>query len=153
MLKRSESDMLEMRPIKVRLGKKDYEIPTLNNRQAAAWRDQLYEALGPLISTFDFGGIDLNANQATVSQMMSAKLCQELIQFPEKLSDLLFAYAPSLPKDEILEAATDEQIGLAFAQVAEVGYPFFFHLWAAKRALTKPPQPIPPQKLASPLPQ
>src|SRR6266705_4803095 len=151
MQRRSESDMLEMRPIKVRLGKQTYDIPTLNNRQASTWRDKLYEALGGLVSTFDFGGIDLNANRETVSEWMSTKLQQQMIAFPEKLAQLLFDFTPSLAekKEEILEAATDEQIGLAFAQVSEVGYPFFFHLWAAKRALSKPPEAM-PEKLASP---
>ena len=61
MQRRSESDMLEMRPIKVRLGKQTYDIPTLNNRQASAWRDKLHEALGGLVSTFDFGGMPHSA--------------------------------------------------------------------------------------------
>lgn len=143
MLKRSESDMLAMAPIKVRLGKKDYEVPTPNNRQAKEWRDKLYEALGPLLSNFDFQGVNLNADPTSVSQLMSAKLSQELIAFPAKLADLLFEFAPSLPKEEILDDASDEQISLAFSAVAEVGYPFFFHLWATKRALAMPTEKMP----------
>lgn len=135
--------MLAMSPIKLRLGKKDYEVPVLNNRKAAEWRDKLYESLGPLVASFDFAGIDLNASQQQVSQMMSAKLSQELIAYPKKLAELLFEFATDLPKDEILDEATDEQICLAFASVAEVGYPFFFHLWATKRALSIPPQKMP----------
>jgi len=142
MKRRSESDMLDMKPIKVKLGKSEYQIAVLNNRKAAAWREKLYQDLGPLVSSFDFKGIDLNANPETVSQLMSRKLSQELIAFPEKLAALLLAFAPDLPK-EALEDASDEQIGIAFSACAEVGYPFFFHLWATKRALAMPPEKIP----------
>lgn len=147
MQKRSESDMLDMRPIKVRLGKNDYEIPVLNNHKASAWRERLCQELGPLVASFDFGGIDLNANSETVSQLMSRRLSHELIKFPEKLLALLLEFAPELPK-EAIEEASDEQIGLAFSACAEVGYPFFFHLWATKRALAMAPEKI-PQPVAS----
>jgi len=140
--------MLSMAPIKLRLGKKDYEVPVLNNRKAAEWREKLFESLGPLVAAFDFTGIDLNASREQVSTLMSAKLSQELIAYPKKLAELLFEFAPILPKEEILDEASDEQICLAFSAVAEVGYPFFFHLWATKRALSipaqKPPATTPP---------
>jgi len=51
-------------------------------------------------------------------------LISALVQCPEKLADLLFAYAPSLPKDEILENSTEEQIVTAFSGLVEVAYPF-----------------------------
>ncbi|HJZ76947.1 MAG TPA: hypothetical protein VKE51_34690 [Vicinamibacterales bacterium] len=128
--------MLAMTPIRVRLGQADYSIPVLNNRKSKEWRDKLYAALAPIVANFDFGTINLNDNHEQVSQAMSTKLSQELIAFPTKLADLLFEYAGDvLPKEEILDNASDEQIALAFSQVAEVGYPFFFHLWATKRAL------------------
>jgi hypothetical protein len=134
--RRSESDMLSMAPIKVRLGTKDYEIPVLNNRKAKEWRDKLYAALGPIVANFDFTGIDLNASREQVSQLMSKKLSDEMIEYPQKLSELLFEFAGEvLPREQVLDEASDEQIALAFSQVAEVGYPFFFHLWATKRAM------------------
>jgi len=141
--RRTESDMLSMAPVKIRLGTQDFELPTLNNKKAAEWRDKLYAALGPLVAGFDFSGIDLNAAQQQVSAAMSAKLSQELIAYPKKLAELLIAFSPAVLQQEILDEATDEQICLAFAQVAEVGYPFFFHLWATKRALSVPMQKIP----------
>jgi hypothetical protein len=149
--RRSESDMLNMAPIKLRLGKRDFEVPILNNKKAAEWRDKLFEALSPLVAAVDFSGIDLSSSHSQVSQAMSAKLSQELIAYPQKLAQLLFDYAPSLPKEAIVDgedAASDEQICLAFAQVAEVGYPFFFHLWATKRALAIPGQ-KPPERSTS----
>ena len=135
--------MLSMAPIKVRLGSADYSLPVLNNKKAAEWRDKLYRSLAPLVAAFDFSGLDLSASQQIVSQAMSAKLSQELIGFPKELKTLAQEYAPEVLKDEVFDEATDEQICLAFAQIAEVGYPFFFHLWATKRAMSMPAQKIP----------
>ena len=141
--RRTESDMLSMAPIKIRLGTADYSVPVLNNKKAAEWRDKLYRRLGPLVAAFDFSGLDLSAPQQLVSQAMSTKLSQELIAYPKELKALAQEFAPDVLKDEVFEEATDEQICLAFAQIAEVGYPFFFHLWATKRALALPTQKIP----------
>lgn len=151
--KRTESDMLAMSPIKVRLGHADYEIAVLNNRKAKDWREKFYAALAPVVADLDFGGIDLNAAQEQVSKCMSSKLSQELIAFPARLAELLLAFASATEGNtitqEIIDDATDEQIQLAFAQVAEIGYPFFFHLWATKRALAHVPAiPIPTAKAA-----
>jgi len=141
-VRRTESDMLSMAPIKLRLGMKDFTVPVLNNRKAAAWREQLFAALAPLVAGFDFSGFDLNTAQQQVSAAMATKLSQELIAYPQRLAELLIAFSPDNLKSEDLEEATDEQICLAFSQVAEVGYPFFFHLWATKRAMATPMQKI-----------
>jgi hypothetical protein len=141
--RRTESDMLSMAPIKIRLGTTEYSVPVLNNKKAAEWRDKLYRRLGPLVAAFDFSGIDLSAPQQIVSQAMSTRLSQELIAYPLELRALTQEFAPDVLKDEVFEEATDEQICLAFAQIAEVGYPFFFHLWTTKRALALPAEKIP----------
>jgi hypothetical protein len=141
--RRSESDMLAMAPIKIRLGMTDYEVPVLTNKKASEWREKLYTRLAPLVSAMDYGGIDLNSNRQTVSAAMSQKLTQELLQFPLELKTLAQEFAPNVLTDEVFDEATDEQICLAFAQIAEVGYPFFFHLWATKRALATPPEKMP----------
>ena len=135
--------MLAMAPLKIRLGTAEYSVPVLNNKKAAEWRDKLYRRLGPLVAAFDFTGLDLAAPQQIVSQAMSTKLAQELIAYPKELKALTQEFAPDVLTDEAFEEASDEQICLAFAQIAEVGYPFFFHLWATKRAMATPPQKMP----------
>jgi hypothetical protein len=142
--RRSESDILTGAPIIVHLGGKDYEIPVLNNRKAAKWREKLFDALGPLVANVDFTGIDLNSNHSKVNEEMARKLSQEMLMFPEKLLELLLDYAgDSLKEADIMSdetKVTDEQIALAFAKVSEVGYPFFFHVWAATQAMATPAQ-------------
>jgi hypothetical protein len=70
-----------------------------------------------------------------------------MISFPENLLELLLAYAgEAIPRDAILSDdsdVTDEQIALAFSQVSEVGYPFFFHLLATQKALATTAQKMP----------
>ena len=147
--RRSESDILTGAPIIVKLGGKDYEIPVLNNRKAAKWREKLFEALGPLVANVDFTGIDLNSNHSKVNEEMARKLSQEMLMFPEKLLELLIDYAgKALDEAQLMSdetKVTDEQIALAFAKVSEVGYPFFFHVWAATQAMATPAQKMPTQ--------
>lgn len=151
--RRSESDILTGAPITVHLGGKDYEIPVLNNRKAAKWREKLFAALGPLIANVDFTGIDLNSNHSKVNEAMASKLSQEMLMFPERLLELFFDYAgDAIDRDAILSdesTVTDEQIALAFAKISEVGYPFFFHVWATQQAMATPAQkmPTPPATL------
>ena len=151
--RRTESDILTGAPIIVRLGGSDYTIPVLNNRKAAKWREKLFAALGPLVANVDFTGIDLNSNHSKVNEAMAQKLSQEMLMFPEKLLELFFDYAgDAIDKDVILSdesTVTDEQIALAFAKVSEVGYPFFFHVWATTQAMATPAQkmPTPPATL------
>ena len=151
--RRSESDILTGAPITVRLGGQDYTIPVLNNRKAAKWREKLFAALGPLVANVDFTGLDLNSNHHKVNEAMAQKLSQEMLMFPEKLLELFFDYAgDSVDREAIMSddsTVTDEQIALAFAKISEVGYPFFFHVWAATQAMATPAQkmPTPPATL------
>jgi len=156
--RRSESDILSAAPITVELGGVAYDVPILNNRKAAKWRTKLFEALGPLVANIDFEGLDLNSNHSKVNEAMSAKMSQQLLTFPEKLLELFFEYAGDAVPREAIESeesvVTDEQIALAFAKVSEVGYPFFFHVWATQQAMAMPAQkmPSPPATRPSPAP-
>lgn len=147
--RRSESDILTGAPILVYLGGKEYSIPVLNNRKSAKWREKLFAVLGPLVANVDFGGLDLNSNHHKVNEALAAKLSHEMLMFPERLLELFFDYAgDSIDRDAVMSddsTVTDEQIALAFAKISEVGYPFFFHVWAATQAMATPAQKMPTQ--------
>jgi hypothetical protein len=51
-------------------------------------------------------------------------LGEVLGRFPEKLIELVFAYAPGLPREEILAAASENQFVKAFGQIMEEAYCF-----------------------------
>jgi hypothetical protein len=117
---RSEEDILSRTPIRVRLGDKDYDIPLLGINAQRKWRQKLGVDLEAIIKNF---------NQRDVSEKaMLNGLAGALVEFPEKLADLVFAYGTELPKDEILEKATEEQIAAAFSAIMVVAFPFLAQL-------------------------
>jgi hypothetical protein len=112
---RSEDDVLSRSPIPVRLGDKDYSIPLLAVMPQREWRKKLFAELVPILDTF---------NSSVDGKSMASGLTAALLRFPEKLAELVFAYAPGLDKDEILANATEEQIAAAFSAIMAVAFPF-----------------------------
>lgn len=124
---RSEEDVVSRAPIVVKLGDKDYSLPLLAVVPQRAWRKNLFAVLLPILESFNFK-VD--------GKSMTAGLTAALLQFPEKLADLVFAYSPDLPRDEILENATEEQIAVAFSAIMAVAFPFIPQLTTVQQ-LTK----------------
>lgn len=112
---RTEDEILARSPIKTRLGEKEYDISPLAVMPQREWRKKLFAELAPILAAFNFK-VD--------GKSMAEGLTAALLNFPEKLCDLVFAYAPDLPKEEILEKATEEQIAVAFSAIMAVAFPF-----------------------------
>ncbi len=85
MEKRTESDILSKAPIKVRLGEKDYKIPVLTVLPAREWRITLNTELSGLTGSF-------KVVEAADSNAVASGMTFALIQFPEKVADLVFLY-------------------------------------------------------------
>ena len=118
MEKRTESEILAKAPIKVKLGEKDYKIPVLTVLPARDWRTKLDASMAGLADSF-------KVVESASANAVASGLTFALIQFPEKVADLVFDYSgESLPKDEILAAATEEQLATAFSAIMQVAYPF-----------------------------
>lgn len=129
MEKRSESDILAKAPIKVKLGEKDYRIPVLTVLPAREWRIKLNTELAGLTGSF-------KVVEAADANAVASGLTFALIQFPEKVAELVFLYAgESLPKDEILAASTEEQLAAAFSAIMQVAYPFLPQLSLATQVM------------------
>lgn len=116
---RTEDEIITKAPIEAQLGDKKYQIKPLSINKQRAWRSKLSEDLAGIVDNF--------GRQADPNSMKTG-LTGALLDFPEKLADLVFAYAPDLPKEEILENATEEQIAAAFSQIMAVAYPFLAQL-------------------------
>lgn len=112
---RTEDEILARSPLSVKLGDKDYSIPLLAVMAQREWRKNLFAELAPILESFNFK-VD--------GKSMAAGLTASLLTFPEKLCDLVRAYAPDLPWEEILAEATEEQIGSAFSAIMVVAFPF-----------------------------
>lgn len=81
---RTEDDAVERAPVEVKLGAETYAIPLLAVMAQRQWRKLLLAELAPLLDTFNFERID--------GKSMATALTAALMQFPEKLLDLVFAY-------------------------------------------------------------
>jgi hypothetical protein len=127
---RTEDDILSRAPIAVKLGDKEYSIPLLAVMAQREWRKKLFAELGPILESFKpkFEG-----------KGMVDGLAASLLNFPEQLTRLVFAYAPGLPQKEILESATEEQIASAFSSIMVVAFPFLPQLGMVTQVLRSVP--------------
>ena len=113
---RTDGDKLGKLGVMVTLGASEYEIRPLVIAQSRAWRKQAAEVLDSLGAMSD---LDLER----AGDMISAARVF-LTQTIDTLFDLLFAYAPELPRDEIENTATDEQAVTALIEVFKLAFPF-----------------------------
>lgn len=116
--KRTEDQIVGQLPIEVTLGAKTYNITPLRIRPAVEWRKKLHAEMSKILSGFQS---EVGGNPA---EAISGGLVTALLHFPETLLDLLFAYAPELPRETIMEEATEEQVSAAMSRVMVVAYPF-----------------------------
>jgi hypothetical protein len=108
---RTEEQVLSKAPLKVKLGNVDYELPILAITRMGEWRKKV------IATAKEIGELGVSL----------LGLGQAFLAFPEKIVELVFAYAPNLPKDKIMDAengATEEQFALAFSQIESVAFPY-----------------------------
>ena len=104
---RTEQEMLSQAPLKLQFGGKEYEIPILTIGKSRIWREKLVTAVT------EIGGLGISV----------ANLGVAFVALPEKMADLVFAYDPELPKDTIIETATEEELAAAFSAIVSVALP------------------------------
>lgn len=109
---RTDEQILMEEAVMVKFGGKKYPIKPLSIRKAREWRKGLSEDGAGIIDRLGKSG----------KAMDEAKLL--LIEIPDKVSDLIFSYAPELPKEIIMEEATDKELVAAFREVMKLAYPF-----------------------------
>ncbi len=117
---RSEKEKRERAPITVHFGEQAYQIQILRITPSREWRAKLVEQLGAILEGFEITTTD--------SKVLSRGLISALVHFPEKLLDLVFAYAPDLEVEKILKEGSEEQVAIAFGSIFEVAYPFVTQL-------------------------
>lgn len=106
-----------MRSISFTFAGKTYEVSALTLRQARAWRLLLIAAAREIAR-------DLFRPTNGHDEVFFTGLGASFIAFPDKIRELVFAYAPQLPQEEILAAATDEEMAAAFALITKAALPF-----------------------------
>ena len=122
---RSESDVIK-KTLTLHFGDKEYEVPVLRMLAAAKWRKEYFERTKEVSSAMMVEHID---DKGQLSKAIGNALTGALIAFPEKIPELVFSYASSLPKEEIMENAYDQEFSRAFAQIWQVAFsPFLASL-------------------------
>jgi hypothetical protein len=116
---RSESDILAMAPVKVKLGAKEYDIPAPPIPHSQAWRKKLIDVMGEIALFEALTSAASGEDSKTVSKMMTSVL----LEFPDKLMQMVFEAGPDLPKEEIMQSATEEQMAIAYSQLMAVMFP------------------------------
>uniref|UniRef100_A0A6M3M170 Uncharacterized protein n=1 Tax=viral metagenome TaxID=1070528 RepID=A0A6M3M170_9ZZZZ len=112
---RTEEEKVIQAPIKIVLGGKEYEVKPLVIKDSRGWRAELSKMLGML---------PRYANVTTdTPDKFQAALDSMLISMPDKVVDLVFAYAPGLDREAIEAIATDAEMAKAFEQILEVAFP------------------------------
>lgn len=110
-----------MNSINLTFGGKDYEVPQLSAIKSRAWRESLISSARLLAQSLfkETNGHD---------EEFFAGLGISYLAFPDKLAELIFAYAPQLPREEILLRATDDELIVAFSSLMKAAFPYVKHL-------------------------
>ena len=116
--KRSESDVL-LKELKLSFGEKEYVVPVLRMKAAAKWREEYFKRTKEV---FDTMPAKFEGDQKELATAIGRGLMGALLEFPDKVPELVFSYAPSLPQEEILQAAFDQEFSRAFAQIWQVAF-------------------------------
>lgn len=114
---RTEDQIMAHEPIALQFGKKPYKVSPLPILKNKVWRGKMAEELNKLISST---AVPMGNMNAFMGGFMTI-----FFGFPEVILDLIFAYAPDLPAQEIKINATDEEVVVAFSRILAVAYPFF----------------------------
>ena len=112
---RTEEEKVAQAPLKLTLGGKIYDVPPLVIKESRLWRAQLSELLS-LLPQY------ANVTTDTPDKFHTA-LTAILVTMPDKVVELVLAYAPGLDREEIEATATDAEIAKAFEQIMEVAFP------------------------------
>jgi hypothetical protein len=111
---RTEDEILARAPLSAKLGDGQYAIPLLAVIPQREWRKKLFAELVPVLASFT---LNSSGNMAT-------GLTAALLNFPDKLCDLVFAYREygfamaSLARTPGIKA---EELGPAFLALLEKG--------------------------------
>lgn len=126
--KRSEDQILTQAPIMVSFGGKQYELKPLVIKESREWRKQFAAVLGDL---------PLFVNVADTTKHFQEVINGMFLDVPDKVIDLIFAYAKDLPREEIEAVATDVEMSVAFESILEVAFPLSRSMMGATAKLSQ----------------
>lgn len=124
MLTRTEEQKIQKAPLEMTFGAMKYQVKPLTLNPAREWRVKFNEAMAPIADNFQ-----------STNGLVSRGLAEALTQFPEKILDLICAYAPDLDRSMVEANATEEQLVAAWNDLLVVAYPFLAPLVMVMRVI------------------
>ena len=108
----------------ISLGGKAYEIHELPRRANAQWRQQFQVLIASVTNLVEASQVDITNTTDLVAVVGQVR--DVLMQAPDQLIELLFAYSPALAADrERIEAEVYEsEILSVFVEVLKLAFPF-----------------------------
>ena len=108
----------------ISLGGKAYEIHELPRRANAQWRQQFQVLIASVTNLVEASQVDISNSADLVAVVGQVR--DVLMQAPDQLIELLFAYSPALAADrERIEAEVYEsEILSVFVEVLKLAFPF-----------------------------
>jgi len=126
---RTEEDKVLRAPIVVTLGGVEYSIPPLVIKDAREWRKKLAKLLAKLPAYAKTTTDDAAGFETAISAMM--------VEMPDEMTDLFFAYAKDLDRDEIENTANEIELSKALEAVLEIAFPLVSSMTVALRRLSR----------------
>ena len=126
---RSDSDVL-LKELRLVFGGKEYVVPVLRMRESAKWREEFAKRIKQVSDAMGANMV-VDEKSPDASKMLGNSILRALLDFPEAIPDLVFSYAASLQekREEIMDAAYDQEFMLAFKQIWGVAFaPFLSSL-------------------------
>jgi len=114
-MERTEEQKVARAPVIVILGGEEYSIRQLTLDESAVWKQQVAKLLSD--------GFRQMKTDATEPEKFSTALLAFIIDSPNALIDLFFAYAKDLDRAEIEKIATETEIAVAWEKVRQVAFP------------------------------
>lgn len=108
---RTEDQILHSEPVQVILGGRKYPVRPLSIRKSREWRQLLSATIQEVLGK--------HSGPASADALGAV-----FMRVPEKMGELLWAYAPELPRAEIEEEATDAELVAALREVMRLAFPF-----------------------------
>lgn len=145
-MQRTEAQKVNFEPIKVRLGSKDYEIRPLRAAAQRNWRRRFQEELQPIVDELKIAEVN--------NRTFMLGLVAVFQKFPEKVEELIFAYAPYLPESEIMDensGASEEQLCQVFSDIYDLAFGSFL-AQLGKVTSVLAPNPASATRITSPSP-
>lgn len=113
--KRTEEEIVVQAGIEVVLGGEKYQIKPLVIKESRDWRKKLVNLLSELPK---YAKVDTDTPEE-----FGEALNALMVDMPDTICDLFFAYAKDLSRQEIELKATEAEVAKAFEQVIEIAFP------------------------------